>query len=93
LDALVSWLRAVVVWVGKARRNGPNLTLLASSIIALWKSTKTGHVVTCYYSAGTSEDWREDVQSNVEDWNDVAVGTMDQWDGEAWLVSLPHDQN
>jgi hypothetical protein len=44
-----------------------------------------GHVVTCYYSAGTSESWRADVKADKAAWNNVAVGTMAQWGGEAWL--------
>jgi len=51
-----------------------------------------GHIVTCYYSAGTSEEWRDDVKANVAGWNDVATGTMAQWGGEAWLDIFKLDE-
>eukprot|EP00457_Paulinella_chromatophora_P004392 gb/GEZN01004404.1/.p1 GENE.gb/GEZN01004404.1/~~gb/GEZN01004404.1/.p1 ORF type:complete len:518 (+),score=87.35 gb/GEZN01004404.1/:94-1647(+) len=44
-----------------------------------------GHKVICYYSAGTAEDWREDVISNLQAWSQLAVGVMQQWEGEVWL--------
>jgi hypothetical protein len=44
-----------------------------------------GRMVVCYFSAGTSEDWRDDVTANIDAWNAVAMGTMAQWGGEAWL--------
>lgn len=45
---------------------------------------KDGHIVICYYSAGTAEDWRPDVKANKKAWQDVVVGKMKSWD-EAWL--------
>jgi hypothetical protein len=44
-----------------------------------------GHIVFCYYSAGTVEDWREDVIANKSAWQSVSGGAMAQWAGERWL--------
>eukprot|EP00808_Paulinella_micropora_P006770 g9748.t1 len=44
-----------------------------------------GHTVICYYSAGTAEEWREDVQAVPARWEAYAVGSMQQWGGEVWL--------
>lgn len=41
-----------------------------------------GAVVVCYFSAGTVEDWREDVDALP----DAAIGEpLPEWDGERWL--------
>lgn len=43
------------------------------------------HKVICYYSAGTAEDWRDDVAGNQSAWTALAAGGMSQWSGEVWL--------
>lgn len=41
-----------------------------------------GHVVICYFSAGSIEDWRDDADQFPES----AIGSrLDDWDGERWI--------
>ena len=41
-----------------------------------------GHQVVCYFSAGSSEDWRED----FDQFTDADIGDqLDEWEGENWL--------
>jgi len=53
-----------------------------SSQIAGLKAT--GHIVMCYFSAGTVETFRPDYTSNMAAWNQVAGATMKGWP-EPWL--------
>jgi hypothetical protein len=47
-----------------------------------------GKKVICYFSAGTSEDWRVDYSSFLPD---DKLSCMGDWKGERWLdVSKPH---
>jgi len=43
-----------------------------------------GHIVICYFSAGTIEPFRQDCQANKALWESAAVGKMTDWD-EEWL--------
>jgi len=43
-----------------------------------------GHIVLCYFSAGTIEPFRPDCQGNKSVWESAAVGKMTNWD-EEWL--------
>jgi len=43
-----------------------------------------GHIVMCYFSAGTLEPWRPDCKANKTLWESAAVGKMKHWD-EEWL--------
>lgn len=52
----------------------------SASLIASLKSA--GHIVICYYSAGTYENWRSD----ASDFPASALGSnVDGWAGERWL--------
>eukprot|EP00121_Abeoforma_whisleri_P012674 Awhi_evm1s11699 len=44
-----------------------------------------GHIVVCYISAGTTEDWRPDYRNNKEAWSKVQGVPMGNWPGEVWL--------
>ncbi|GBG24699.1 Hypothetical Protein FCC1311_009172 [Hondaea fermentalgiana] len=44
-----------------------------------------GKIVACYFSGGTLEDWREDVNENLDAWESAVAGEMSDWEGEAWL--------
>jgi hypothetical protein len=43
-----------------------------------------GHIVVCYFSIGTMEPWRPDVQHNKSAWESACVNKMKHWD-ECWL--------
>jgi len=43
-----------------------------------------GHIVICYFSAGTIEPWRADCKANESLWKSAEVGKMADWD-ESWL--------
>lgn len=44
-----------------------------------------GHIVICYFSAGTAESYRADVKANLSQWQALGVGGMAQWSDETWL--------
>eukprot|EP00121_Abeoforma_whisleri_P000114 Awhi_evm1s102 len=44
-----------------------------------------GHIVICYISTGTVEDWRDDYKSNKSGWDKIKGQKMDEWAGETWL--------
>eukprot|EP01125_Pyxidicula_operculata_P019965 TRINITY_DN726_c1_g1_i1.p1 TRINITY_DN726_c1_g1~~TRINITY_DN726_c1_g1_i1.p1 ORF type:complete len:252 (-),score=37.25 TRINITY_DN726_c1_g1_i1:214-969(-) len=46
--------------------------------------TSAGHIVMCYFSAGSVESWRPDVQANPQLWAEASGGNMSGWD-EPWL--------
>ena len=39
----------------------------------------SGHIVLCYFSAGTLEPWRPDCKANKTLWQEAAVGKMTGW--------------
>jgi hypothetical protein len=48
------------------------------------KLRANGHIVQCYFSVGTVEDWRPDVSSNKAAWAAVSLGLDPNWN-ERWL--------
>lgn len=59
-----------------------DLDLFDAPDAALRRLQERGVVVICYFSAGTIEDWRDD----VEDLPDAAIGApLPEWEGERWL--------
>eukprot|EP00122_Pirum_gemmata_P000920 Pgem_evm1s825 len=49
------------------------------------KLKQDGHIVVCYISAGTIEDWRQDVKENKSAWKEVAGKKMGDWERETWI--------
>eukprot|EP00122_Pirum_gemmata_P015274 Pgem_evm1s14274 len=53
---------------------------------------KTGHIVVCYISAGTVENWRPDVKADPAAWNAIKGENMADWNGETWIDITKFDQ-
>ena len=50
-------------------------------IIAMYHDFSSGKIVICYFSAGTYEDWRDDVQSLDDDY---LGNQLEDWPDEKW---------
>eukprot|EP00122_Pirum_gemmata_P019741 Pgem_evm1s18471 len=49
------------------------------------KLKANNHIVVCYISAGTVEDWRSDVKANPDAWEAIEAKSVDGWEGETWI--------
>lgn len=47
-----------------------------------------GHIVLCYFSAGTLEPWRPDCKANKTLWQEAAVGEMKGWCATSLVQSI-----
>jgi len=59
-----------------------DIDLFDTSKEAISKLKDQGRIVICYFSAGTSEDWREDFTQYPKE---IIGEKLDEWDGENWL--------
>ena len=59
-----------------------DIDLFDVSTATISQLKSAGHKVVCYFSAGSSEDWRSDFSK----FNDADKGqAMDEWPGERWI--------
>jgi hypothetical protein len=52
----------------------------------------TGHIVQCYISVGTMENYRDDVKQNYATWLAATVGVSQDWPDERWMDLRKLDQ-
>jgi hypothetical protein len=83
--ALVAWGEAKPVDLPSATTSVVIVDLFEAEQADIDAYTRAGHRVVCYYSAGTAEDWRDDVKADKEAWENLYVGSLAQWGDEVWL--------